>query len=101
MSAHTPGPWTVLADYIVTALPDGSVPISSRIVAPLSESRPGGRWEVSPTDAALIAAAPELLEALRVLVDHAQEAHPHFESERGQRDIGAAIAAIAKAEGSS
>lgn len=48
-------------------------------------------------NARLIAAAPELLEALRVLADHAQETHPHFESERGQRDIAAAIAAITKA----
>lgn len=41
----------------------------------------------------------ELLAALRVLVDHAREQYPHFESPRGQVDIEAAIAAIAKAEG--
>lgn len=40
----------------------------------------------------------ELLEALRVLVEHAQETYPHFESERGQVDIKNALNAIAKAE---
>src|SRR5213080_987218 len=37
----------------------------------------------------------ELLAALKVLVDHAQETYPHFESERGQRDIAQSLAAIA------
>jgi hypothetical protein len=60
-------------------------------------------------NAALIAAAPALLaecrrlradnarlrEALDVLVDHAEETYPHFESERGQRDIAQARAALA------
>ena len=47
----------------------------------------------------LLGAAEELLEALIILVDHAQEAYPHFESERGQRDIEQAKVAIAKARG--
>ena len=50
-------------------------------------------------NARLIAAAPELLAALMVLVDHAREAYPHFEDTRGQRDIGEALAAISKAKG--
>jgi hypothetical protein len=50
-------------------------------------------------DARLIAAAPELLEALRILTEHAQERYPHFESDRGFADIERAQAAIAKAEG--
>jgi hypothetical protein len=50
-------------------------------------------------NAHLIAAAPDLLTALAVLVDHANEKYPHFESERGQEDIAAAIAAINKAKG--
>lgn len=47
--------------------------------------------------ARLIAAAPELLAALQVLMDHACEMYPHFESERGTLDIAAARIAISKA----
>ena len=42
---------------------------------------------------------PELVEALAVLTDHASERYPHFESERGQREITAARALLAKCEG--
>jgi hypothetical protein len=56
---------------------------------------------VGLADAKLIAAAPELLVALKVLVEHALETHPHFESERGKRDILAAIVAVTKATGGS
>lgn len=51
------------------------------------------------TTARLIAAAPELLIALQALVDHAQETYPHFESLRGQADIGCALYAIKRATG--
>lgn len=42
---------------------------------------------------------PELVEALAVLTDHARETYPHFESERGQREIAAARAILSKCEG--
>jgi hypothetical protein len=48
-------------------------------------------------NAAMFAASPDLLAALETITAHAQEAYPHFESERGQRDIAAALAAIQKA----
>ncbi len=48
--------------------------------------------------APLGAVTTELLNALKVLVDHAQETYPHFESERGQRDIARALRAIGLAE---
>ena len=35
-----------------------------------------------------------MFNALRILVDHAREAYPHFESERGQEDIARADAAL-------
>ena len=40
-----------------------------------------------------------LMLALAVITDHAGEKYPHFESERGQRDIEAAHAALAQARG--
>jgi hypothetical protein len=48
---------------------------------------------------ALFALAAELLEILEIITDHACEMYPHFESERGQREIAQARAAIAKATG--
>lgn len=46
----------------------------------------------------LHAAAPDLRDALGVLIEHASEQYPHFESERGQRDLAQARAAYAKAK---
>lgn len=46
-----------------------------------------------------LAAAPDLLETLKAMVDQAKENYPHFESPRGQRNIVNAMTAIAKAEG--
>ena len=34
--------------------------------------------------------------AIKTLIEHAQETYPHFESPRGQRDIAAAISALAE-----
>ena len=48
---------------------------------------------------ALWESAPDLLAALRTLAEHAQETYHHFESPRGQADIVAALAAIARAKG--
>ena len=45
------------------------------------------------------ATAPRLLEALETLTNHASETYPHFESERGQTDIAAALAAIKATKG--
>jgi hypothetical protein len=39
-----------------------------------------------------------ILDALKTLVAHAQEKYPHFEDTRGQRDIQAALDAIAAVE---
>ena len=40
----------------------------------------------------------QLTEALFRLTDHAMETHPHFESPRGQEDIGRAIVALGENE---
>ena len=87
---HTPGPWTLQEHESEPCqlIGNGTIHIADVYATD---------FPVGAADAALIAAAPELLEALRVLADHAQEQYPHFESERGQRDIAQALAAIAKA----
>lgn len=81
---HTPGPWQIerYQDAISTIGPIGSFSIENV------------SWlEVSEDDARLIAAAPDLLEALKRLLDENDE----FLTLQGR--INLARAAIAKAEG--
>ena len=61
----------------------------------------GNLLEKSETvaNARLIASAPELLEALEAMIEQAQETYPHFESERGQKNIELAKLAISQAKG--
>lgn len=89
-SKHTPGEWLTSRD----AVPDGHVQLTVYSVE--TGNRVATVFD-REENAYVIAALPELLAALVVLVDHAQETHPHFESERGQRDIKAALDAIHKA----
>jgi hypothetical protein len=102
-SKHTPGPWEVgalLGDpdgnsyeyptfYHIDSI-KGKTYVADIMGALSPEAMPNAR---------LIAAAPDLLEALMVLTNHAQETYPHFEDVRGQADIAAALAAIVKAKG--
>jgi hypothetical protein len=93
MSKHTPGPWT-------TKRGTSQMVSTDTTVAALSDHADDGAryWIFSPADghgdraadAALIAAAPEMLEALKRWRDR-----PSFRRE----DYEAACAAIAKAEG--
>lgn len=57
--------------------------------------RVNGEWSAAPADARLIAAAPELLDALRFIHEHAFEAKWSGD----ERGLGLVEAAIAKAEG--
>ena len=99
---HTPGPWIVvneiqMDDDAISTIPifgpDG--PGYGRVGTAYAEI---GRDEELWPNALLQATAPELLAILRTLTDHASETYPHFESERGQREIADARKAIAKAE---
>lgn len=56
----TKGPWAFFRGFIATANPDGSIPLDSRIVVDAKG--------VSEADTALIAAAPDMYEALSHLL---------------------------------
>lgn len=97
---HTPGPWKVSAPGSFSSginVHAGEANKGTATYIALAGERGTECEAESLANARLIAAAPMLLEALVVLVDHAQETHPHFESPRGQADIAAALAAIARA----
>lgn len=94
MSKHTPGPWRV---YPVM-WPDDEVTFDSFRILGADNVSPAivfGGVEEAPYNARLIAAAPELLEALRDLVD-AVGTNP---DEWLKQPMAYARRAIAKAEG--
>jgi hypothetical protein len=83
MSAHTPGPWEPLTDRHCELL----------IFAPSAEEFVCGVTVFLPdaeANARLIAAAPDLLEALKRVCSHGYRTSPDWDNAR---------AAIAKAEG--
>ena len=57
--AHTPGPWAVFHGMVVTANADGSIPPTTQVLGYMNGMR--------DADARLIAAAPELLAALKAI----------------------------------
>jgi hypothetical protein len=108
MSAHTPGPWTadIRVGCAVVYQGEGSggcIDNGRKRLAYFAGCRievdgKFDHWDVSPEDIAnahLIAAAPELLEALNDLVDCISETRRTSAHDALER----AFAAIAKAEG--
>ena len=99
MGTHTPGPWTV-EEY-------GDEDAPALVIHKNTETRvcfmatPGSHGDPAKieADAHLIAAAPELLAALKQLVADYQDV-PDPTDEDGQAVFDTARAAIAKAEGS-
>jgi len=83
---HTPGPWDVCEDDINVYAPNSDTAITNQdhICAP-------DKVEAA-ANARLIAAAPELLEALRVLLAHGGTAYEAHAKEKARE-------AIAKADG--
>lgn len=65
MSAHTPGPWVIDKDRIATVEPKPLTMQTPNLWAVAFASRQREEWEAN---ARLIAAAPELLAALRQYV---------------------------------
>lgn len=78
--------------------PSARIPVAST-AAEYANTRAVVEYTADTIDHALYAAAPAMLAALRVMVEHASEMHPHFASPRGQRDLCAARDAIDYANG--
>ena len=95
MSAHTPGPWKVLADTRTGAVDVWS---GARFVCTVGVPGASGDESIEP-DAALIAAAPDLLAACKAALSLV-ESLPYDPTDRQTLRINDQIeAAIAKAEG--
>ena len=98
MSGHTPGPWNVVDTHnqtqVSTKRDNGTV----KGIADIFDSRDGTpEWQAN---ARLIAAAPDLLEALKVMTDVAEKAiiASGTDAKFAAIRVAAARAAIAKAE---
>lgn len=105
---HTPGPWKVNNVFLDNA-PNRFIVSQGkwggRNVADCGESGQGD-WDINEANARLIAAAPELLEALRVALCNMEVAKnkppgytPRKVEDMLERTINHARAAIAQAEG--
>lgn len=101
MSKHTPGPWKWLHNldgHSMTINKDSKTPIAGISGMGLHVGQ-----DVAESNARLIAAAPDLLEAQRDLVNLAEAAMKQANNNGAEYDIdgelAAARAAIAKAEG--
>ena len=89
---HTPGPWRIGdAGMTIFGPPNGNP--APEVIATLRKK----------TNGPLIAAAPELLKALKALYEHCAMVHKHWGDGSNQREADNAIksgfTAIAKAEG--
>lgn len=99
MSEHTKGPWEAIEikEGLWHVLPVDRIP--QRIPTAILDSHRDGheptRTVITPANARLIAAAPELLEALKAC--HLQMLQSNNDSEYAQEANQMAIAAIAKA----
>jgi hypothetical protein len=93
VTEHTPGPWRVVDETDILAL-EGT-PSSIVVASTKFFEGPATSWECA--NARLIAAAPELLEALVMLM----HCGPHPRMGEWKRAIQNASAAIDKAEGRS
>jgi hypothetical protein len=105
---HTPGPWSISGDLVVGApesRPNPKVEPHPHSVAKLCWDFDGDRgangdlpWLVAEANAQLIAAAPELLEALQFIVN---DAEPGEDAQLTTAGYNRACAAIRKALGES
>lgn len=97
MNKHTPGPWTFGHwgnDFWVGTNSAGLSGKVAKVIWDMGEEVAEGR-----ENARLIAAAPELLEALKVITDHFEARMADNENATWYDSYNNACAAIAKAEG--
>lgn len=97
---HTPGPWKNLGRITQTGLPNSAVGAKTLIAKVYSEAF--GDSEQETANANLIAAAPDLLDQLRVTVLYLQSACLAMDKESRQmalETVAEARATIAKATG--
>jgi len=98
--AHTPGPWDIIFDDAVERIRlNGSTVYQ---VADVTDPYfPAGQPRYNWADLRLMAAAPELLEALRSFIELHEDGSLHLDGSPSTEDpvITCARAAIAKAEG--
>lgn len=100
---HTPGPWHYQekADRYTHIVRSGGSDLGNFFVCQLGQDTSG----VAEANARLIAAAPELLEALKTAREYVQAAHGSMSGAMGHNDtivkpdLDAIDTAIAKAEG--
>lgn len=94
MSKHTPGPWYQVGSWVAAAVEDDKRPdICTCNPAAMEQAHLKWDWETVHANARLIAAAPELLETLRLVAKLSYGSpHNHAIQERVR-------AVIAKVEG--
>jgi hypothetical protein len=109
MNKHTPGPWTFsksdmfgdLRFYVAQSDAAPYTPNFSDVATLIAETVPSERQYIQEANARLIAAAPELLEALHTLVLVVGLTAFKYEGQRAvlQESVNLARAAITKATG--
>lgn len=96
MSKHTPGPWEAHNGEVTTRQENGR---SYRRIAAVQDYGIGSLVEVDEANARLIAAAPDLLEALKDLSDWGRTYTSPLDANSPHDLLIAAINAITKATG--
>ncbi len=110
---HTPGPWYCgepfevfpgagLRFHVSQAEGATYTPLYSDVAHFLAETIPGEKLEIQRANARLIAAAPELLDALESILPMLADWHDEFPDHVGDKEapaVKAALTAIAKAKG--
>ena len=96
MSEHTPGPWKMENSWITD---QASLESIAKIVPKHDPYAPESERQHDIANARLIAAAPELLEALQKIAEFANRNGNGYAVQLLDKSVAIAQAAIAKAEG--
>ena len=101
MTKHTPGPWKAFPDNgnLVRNVAGGGGTVAHVQGHPAKYQTVKDYHEIVEANARLIAAAPELLEALEELIDQCIHAEGSMDYNYGKFELERAEKAIAKAKG--